>query len=217
VNTAEEVHAACRVLAACYTRGWISTRDGNVSVRDDGGSGFFISPSGAVKHSLSDVDFIHVVGPKSEESCGSQSKASGELELHRRLQGRLPQSVTCVLHVHATHVVAAMYAGIDLRELALQFPEVARYTRVGPQVPALAATSDELAIATEQAFFDGAAQVPHIIGLAQHGVVSVGRGAQEAFEHVERLNHICEIALLASASREAKTLESLSSLSSANA
>lgn len=212
MKTAAEVQAACRVLAACYERGWISTRDGNVSVREEGGADFLISPSGAVKHSLAAADFIRVGRTKDEGSGGEPSKASGELELHRRLQLRLPQTVLCVLHVHATHVVAAMYAGIGLADLALQFPEVARYTRVGPEVPALAATSAELAVATEQAFFEGAGQVPHIVGLAQHGVVSVGRNAQEAFEHVERLNHICEIALLASASRKVNATKGLTPL-----
>ena len=45
-----------------------------------------------------------------------------------------------------------MYAGWNLQELATQFPEVSRYTRVGPSVPVLPVTSQELATATYNAF-----------------------------------------------------------------
>jgi len=36
-----------------------------------------------------------------------------------------------------------------------------------------------------------------VVSLDRHGAVSVGTDPWEAFEHIERLNHICEIALLA--------------------
>ena len=84
-----------------------------------------------------------------------------------------------------------------LAELSAGFPEVTRYTRVGPDVPALPATSEELAEACEAAFRPALGAPPHIVGLDRHGVVAVGKTPWEAFEHVERLEHICRIALAA--------------------
>ena len=102
-----------------------------------------------------------------------------------------------MLHLHPTHIVAALYAGLRLAELSADFPEVTRYTRVGPDVPALPATSEELAEACEAAFQPALGPAHHIVGLDRHGVVAVGKTPWEAFEHVERLEHICRIALTA--------------------
>ena len=72
-----------------------------------------------------------------------------------------------------------------------------RYTRVGPDVPALPATSQELAEACDAAFAPALGPAPHIVGLDRHGVVAWGRSPWEAFEHVERLEHVCRIVLAA--------------------
>ena len=37
--------------------------------------------------------------------------------------------------------------------------------------------------------------MPHIVGLDRHGVVAVGRSPWEAYEHVERLEHGCQMVL----------------------
>ena len=110
---------------------------------------------------------------------------------------RYATKTRAVVHVHATHIVAAMYAGWDLPELARQFPEVNRYTRVGPNVPALPATSRELGEVTGVnlgCLPDGSLNYD-IVGQANHGVCAVAGDPWSAFEHVERLDHICEIVL----------------------
>jgi ribulose-5-phosphate 4-epimerase/fuculose-1-phosphate aldolase len=185
---------ACAVLKTSYERGWISTRDGNVSVRAAPGR-FFITPSGFRKHTLRPEDLLLTTN----EGYGGHSQPSGELELHRQVQAVLPEGWTTVLHIHATYIVSAMYAGYTLASLAAEFPEVSRYTRVGEDVPALAATSDELANATGQVF-RATGLPPHIVGLDRHGVVAIGRDPWDAFEHVERLEHICKMVLSASTS-----------------
>jgi L-fuculose-phosphate aldolase len=92
-----------------------------------------------------------------------------------------------------------MLAGLNLQNLAEEFPEINRYTRVGPTVRSLPPVSEELAKETVKAFNlkdDGSVSYD-IIGLDRHGVVSIGKDAWSAFEHVERLEHICKIALSA--------------------
>jgi len=120
---------------------------------------------------------------------------SGELEMHWQLLKDATKT-RCVLHVHSTNIVAAMYAGWDLKSMALQFPEIYRYTKVGPNVPVLPAISQALADETSRALGlkDGKVQYD-VVGQGNHGVCSVGQNPWDAFEHIERLEHICQIVL----------------------
>ena len=61
----------------------------------------------------------------------STGRPSGEIERHRRLLFDVPDFRT-IIHVHPTYTIAAMYAGLDLQALSLEFPEIHRYTQVAP-------------------------------------------------------------------------------------
>ena len=101
-----------------------------------------------------------------------------------------------MLHVHSTNIVAAMFAGWSLPDAAAAFPEVYRYTRVGPNVPSVPAISQELADETARAFgIDNGIVDYDVVGQANHGVCAVGKSPWDAFEHIERLEHICQIVL----------------------
>jgi len=74
-------------------------------------------------------------------------------------------------------------------------------------VPALAATTAELAQACELAFLAcPCGQTPDIIGLDRHGVVAIGRDPWSAYEHIERLEHICQMVLASGAARKKTTI-----------
>ncbi len=75
------------VMRRVYERGWVTTRDGNISMRKREGQ-----------------------------------QPSGELWMHWNLQ-RDERKTRTVVHVHATHIVAAMYAGVDLQASAQSFPK----------------------------------------------------------------------------------------------
>ncbi|MBV8123301.1 MAG: class II aldolase/adducin family protein [Paucibacter sp.] len=193
---------ACEVLRRSYERGWISTRDGNVSLRLTAGS-FHISPSGARKFALNPEDFVlaerDATGQYQLSASRLGAKPSGEMELHQRLHALMPPDRRAVLHLHPTSTVAAMFVGMRLAAVADGFPEVARYTRVGPDVPPLPATSGVLAEATAAVFSGALPALPDIVGLDRHGVVAIGRDVWDCYEHVERLEHICQIVLHAAA------------------
>lgn len=188
------------VMREAYKRGWITTRDGNISVRRQ--DSFYITPSGGRKTIIHPEHIL-----KAKVICGqliwktkSLSKPSGELEMHRVLQTTSDfAGCRSVVHLHPTYCIAAMHKGFDLADLAKQFPEVSRYTRVGLNVPVLPVTSDELAKATYAAMTIevGAASglVCDVVGQAGHGVCAIGKSPWDAFEHVERLEHICQIVL----------------------
>ena len=183
------------VMRELHQRGWITTRDGNVSLRRKGSSTLYITPSGVRKTIMHPEHMIRMsIGEDGTLDVGD-ANPSGELHMHWLLQKDAP-CTRAIVHAHPTHIIAAIYRGFDLQEICEQFPEIFRYTRVGPTVAALPAVTAELGEATAVAH--GLVQgviAFDIVGQAQHGVCSVGTDPWNAFEHIERLNHICEIVL----------------------
>jgi L-fuculose-phosphate aldolase len=89
-----------------------------------------------------------------------------------------------------------MFAGWDLNEMVKPFPEVFRYTRVGPNVAAWDALSRQLAQHTYRNLgIENGIRQFDIVGQKNHGVTAVGKNPWEAFEHIERVEHICQIVL----------------------
>lgn len=185
------------VLRRCYERGWITSRDGNCSLRRARSIYLSITPSGWRKTIIHPEHMIKIRVKDGVMEVPPGTKPSGELHMHFLLTKGMSKT-RAVVHVHATNVVAAIYRGFDLQKICADFPEIYRYTRIGPTVPTLPAVSTELGEATARALgvtdtnptgdFD-------IVGQANHGVCSMAPDPWSAYEHVERLDHICEIVL----------------------
>lgn len=182
------------VMRRAYEKGWITTRDGNISLCRAGKKLMYITPSGWRKTIIHPEHIIKLKMTDKEIKVPKGSKPSGELEMHYLLQ-RTHKKTMAIVHLHPTNIIAAMYAGWDLQVLASEFPEVSRYTKVGPSVPVLPVTSPELAEATFNAMTKDNKIIYDIVGQAAHGVCSIGPNPWDAYEHIERLEHICEIAL----------------------
>lgn len=144
-------------------------------------------------------------------------KPTGELPMHWYLQRDLSKTThpRVVLHLHPTHVIAAArwlienpiaiegpngkFNGqtMDLPAVCAKFPEIFRYTRVGKTLGYVAPISQALADGVEKIMLDGGNELLcDVVAMDKHGAVSVGTDPWEAFEHIERLNHVCEIFLL---------------------
>ena len=186
------------VMRRAYEKGWITTRDGNISLCRHDKKTMYITPSGWRKTIIHPEHMIKVkITPTGYRIVGkSNSTPSGELAMHLLLQ-REYKPTRAVVHLHPTNIISAMYAGWDLQSLSAEFPEVSRYTRVGPSVPVLPVTSNELATATFKAMKspDSNILIYDIVGQANHGVCAIGDNPWDAYEHIERLEHICEIVL----------------------
>jgi ribulose-5-phosphate 4-epimerase/fuculose-1-phosphate aldolase len=187
------------VMRRCYDRNWITVRDGNASLRRAGSEFLYVTPSGVRKNKIEveSIVKLKIVGESLVVPDGNSAvKPSGELRMHWNIQKGATKT-TAVLHVHPTHIVAAMYAGWELDKLASQFPEVSRYTKVAPNVPILPATSVVLGDVTwEHLQGIGYTGGPFdIVGQANHGVCAVAGDPWSAYEHIERLEHVCEIVL----------------------
>lgn len=191
------------LFGEAYRRNWITARDGNASIRWHDRDHMYITPSGIRKQTLQPEMFIKWDLSANQQlpytDLSGALRPSGEIPLHWGLQRRIDTEVRVVLHFHPTYTVAAMYAGIELSELVKQFPELGRYTRVGPNVPDVPPISQALADATIPALglvSDGGI-LNHVVGIDRHGVVAVDTSPWRAFEHIERLEHICKIVLSA--------------------
>lgn len=201
----------CDIMTDAYKRNWITSRDGNVSIRHHDRDHFYITPSGVRKQTLQPDQFkkIGITHRPDEDlnwvelpytDISSKLRPSGEIPLHFGLQKRLGQhseEVRVVVHVHPTYCVAAMHAGIDLSTVVNSFPELSRYTRVAPNVGDVPPISQELADQCHKMLqLDRAGNIAYdIIGIKGHGVVAIDTSPWRAYEHIERLEHICKIVL----------------------
>lgn len=199
----------CDVMLDAYKRNWITSRDGNVSIRHHDRDHFYITPSGVRKQTLQPDQFKKIgISPSKMlwqdlpySDISANLKPSGEIPLHFGLQRNMGQQcgdVRVVVHVHPTHCIAAMHAGVDLSTISQSFPELNRYTRVAPNVGDVAPISQELADQCHTNLgLDVAGNIQYdIVGIKGHGVVAIDTSPWRAYEHIERLNHICEIVLL---------------------
>jgi L-fuculose-phosphate aldolase len=194
----------CDIMIDAYKRNWITSRDGNVSIRHHGRDHFYITPSGVRKQTLQPDQFkkISTNGPEWKEEpytdISANLRPSGELPMHLGLQTKIDTEVRVIMHFHPTYTTAAMYAGIDLPKLLDEFPELSRYTTVGPTVPMLPPITQDLADACIKniGFNADTGEIKYnIIGMDRHGVVAVDTSPWRAYEHIERLEHICKIVL----------------------
>jgi L-fuculose-phosphate aldolase len=184
------------VMRRAYEKGWITTRDGNISLCRRNSKTLYITPSGWRKTIIHPEHIIKVQLTPVGCSIPKGTVPSGELDMHIRLQ-RHHKPTRAVVHLHPTNIIAAMYAGWDLQKLAAEFPEVSRYTKVGPMVRVLPVTSVQLAHSTFEAMKEVDTNILQydIVGQKNHGVCAVGKNPWDAYEHIERLEHICEIVL----------------------
>ena len=206
----------CDTLVEAYRRNWITSRDGNVSIRHHDRDHFYITPSGVRKQTMQPdqfkkirlVDGISATPPFLTKSwqeefytdISANLKPSGELPLHFGLQKEMGQhsnDVRVVVHLHPTYCIAAMHAGIDLSTISEAFPELNRYTKVAKNVGDVPPISQELADRCHENLWlrkDGTIGFD-IVGIKGHGVVAIDTSPWRAFEHIERLEHICQIVL----------------------
>ena len=208
----------CEVLEDAYKRNWITSRDGNVSIRHHDRDHFYITPSGVRKQTLQPDQFKKIqIGKWINSGVGTgvfgynwqeleytdisaNLKPSGEIPLHFGLQKEMGQhhgEVRVVVHVHPTYCIAAMHAGIDLSTISSAFPELNRYTKVAPNVGDVAPISQELADECHKNLkLDREGNIAYdIVGIKGHGVVAIDTSPWRAYEHIERLEHICKIVL----------------------
>lgn len=216
------LHEICDVFKEAYRRGWITTRDGNASYRRPEQDWFYVTPSAVRKNEMVpdmciklDIDqqgwsrdrWLAADEGMLKQSLNRGLKPTGELPMHWYLQRDLSETThpRVVLHLHPTHVIAATRYLLSRKEgdtssmrwLASEYPEIFRYTRVGEILGYVEPISQALADGVERIMLNGGNTLHcDVVAMDRHGAVAVGTDPWEAFEHIERLNHVCEIFLL---------------------
>ena len=147
-----------RVGASLFQRGYVHSSAGNISVRlsDDQGGGFLITPTDACLGFLDPAQLAWI------DASGVQrggARASKTLVLHQRIYAAAPGN-NCVIHTHATHLVALTLQGVWSESDIL--PPITPYQvmKVGhaPLIPYR--SPGDTAVADEIATHIAAAQVP---------------------------------------------------------
>jgi L-fuculose-phosphate aldolase len=168
-----------------YDRGMIVGTEGNISVRLDDDR-IIVTPSGLAKGRLSPEEMV-IVDSNGKHLQGGRS-ASSELLMHLFVYKNRPEIAACV-HSHPPYATAFAVAGIPLVEDIL--PEVALFvgniplTYYAPPGTDAVPKSLEPHIATSNAFL-----------LRNHGLLTIGRSLEEAFNRHETVEHYAHIVLL---------------------
>jgi len=186
------------LMARIYRYGMTTTSGGNISILDENGD-VWITPSGVDKGALRDSDIVCV---RADGTCDGPHKPSSEYPFHLAIYRRRPD-VRAVLHAHPPALVAC--------SIVRQMPN----THIIPQVeyvcgavgyaPYALPGSTELGGVIAAAFAKGHAAVL----LENHGIVTIGASAVQAFMRFETLDYCARIEL------KARTLGSLRPLSPA--
>ncbi|MDP1899918.1 MAG: aldolase [Rubrivivax sp.] len=148
----------CRVGRSLFERGYVHGTAGNLSVRAPDGSGFLITPTDACLGFLEPAALAQV---DAEGRQLSGSPASKTLALHRRIY-ESDAEAQCVLHTHATNLVALTLAGVWHRDAVLPpltpyfVMKVGRVPLIAYRRPGDPAVADEVAQAIAAARAAGA-------------------------------------------------------------
>ncbi len=180
------------VMRLLYSRGLVSVRGGNVSVRD--GERIYISPSGMPRHLIEPGD-VAVIGL---DGGVVEGVPSSEWRMHVEIYKRIPRA-KAVVHAHGTMTVAAAELGIPLRvgklgEAVYSLGECG----VVPVVPRIKPGTWELARgvagALESSSCRGAVMAGHgMVAYSEHSVYHA-LDAVEALEELARLEVVLEMA-----------------------
>jgi L-fuculose-phosphate aldolase len=193
VEPAAGAHDEAIRLLLCYhgKRAWEAGLNagscGNLSARLRNRDYIYITPRAANKSRLhaSDIQLVHL-GAVPE----SLSNVSIEFPMHRSCY-LADSGVGAVIHTHAPALTA-----VGIREIEIESVlPVASQTLGGvARVPFLPSGSTELAEAVGEIVTRGA----HVILLARHGAVTVGRTLTEAYDRMELAELTAKTVLMAS-------------------
>lgn len=181
MNTDEARRRLIRVARRLDAKGILTSTDGNLSVRLDGGA-LLITPSGSCKGELEEFDLVVVHADGRVEGAG---RPSSEIAMHRAIYARRAD-VAAIAHAHPVHATAYAVAGIALDQPILS--EVVLTLGAVPVVPYGTPTGDDLARSVEP-FLDAT----RALLLRFHGAVTFAATIERAGHLMETVEHVAAI------------------------
>ena len=178
-----ELAQVCRWM---YEKNLISSTDGNVSVKLNDHR-MLITPSGVNKGFLKPEDFI-VTDLNGKKLSGSKNP-SQEISMHVKVYAQR-KDIYAVVHAHPIHCIAFTLAGKNLGEDYL--PEVVLSVGKIPIVPYTTPTTNEVGQGIESYI-----QKYNAMILDRHGALTLGKTLLDAFNNLERMEHVAHVMFVA--------------------
>lgn len=169
-----------------YARGMVAATDGNVSIRLPNGN-ILTTRSGINKGMVTESDFVEMT--INGEHISGNGRSSTESGMHLFIYQQRPD-VNAVVHAHPVHATGFATARVGLD--ACLFPEV--IVGLGAVPLAEYATPSTPEVAASLSPFVKTADA---ILLANHGVVTYGSEAYEAYFKMEKVEHAARITFVA--------------------
>ncbi len=169
-----------------WTRGFVASNDGNISVRV--GDGRLITTPTAVSKGFMTPDMMVITDLDGRHLAGDR-KASSELKMHLEVYHQRPD-VNAVVHAHPPTATGFAVAGIPLDRAVLA--EVITTLGSIPIAEYATPSTDELPAAVRRYIkaHDG-------LLLANHGALAVGGDLMGAYYRMETIEHFARISLTA--------------------
>jgi L-fuculose-phosphate aldolase len=180
-----------------WEKKFIVGTDGNLSVRLDDDR-IMVTPGGLAKGRLSPDDLVLV--DRNGKHLQGRNKASSELAMHLCVYRERPDITACV-HSHAPYSTAFAVAGVHLAEDVL--PEVVVGVGGIPLTDYAPPGTDAVPKVLEPFLADNNAFL-----LRNHGLLTIGRTLEEAYNRHETVEHYARIVHLA---RQLGNVESIPS------
>ena len=182
-----------RICRLSYDRGHVSAAHGNISVRTPDDGGIIIKVSGVSFSTITADDLLFVDWEGGVFDCDTLAPAtrqpSMELRFHSWLYP-LDDEIGAVVHLHSPFSTA-ISMNCSTGEIPLVATEALSSLRRVPVIPNYPAGSQLLAEAVHDTFVEDGIMVAVI---CEHGPVAIGRTLQEAYNHVDNLEHNCMVA-----------------------
>jgi len=177
-------------------KGFITGTDGNVSIRLSS-SEYLITPSSLNKSLITTEDLV-IINEKGEKISGLHGPSS-EIKMHLTAYEQRPD-IGAVIHAHPPVSTAFSVAGVSLEDYVL--PEEVFTLDCIPTAPFAIPHSQEGAMAIK----DLIRQYDALI-LDHHGTLTVGRDVFDAYNKLEKVEHMALVILIAKLLGRVKTLE----------
>lgn len=180
-----------------YCRGLIAAGDGNLSVRISDEQ-IMITPSAKSKGHLSINDLVII--DKDGHRVAGDNLPSSEWRMHARLYEKRSDIAACI-HAHPPYATAFSLCGIPLDEKVL--PETVLLIGEIPLTEYAAPGTADVGYSLD----------PYIEGhqaflLKNHGVTTVGKDLEQAYQRMEAVEHLARVLFLA---RQLGSIDRLSS------
>lgn len=174
----------------CYSLGLMPSNNGNISARM-GEDRIVITPSTLCKGrlELDDLLVIDLDGNVLKADARKKRRVSSETPMHLEAYRQRPD-IRAVIHAHPAHATALTVAGIPFPEDVLS--ELLEGLGPVPTTEFATPSSDENAVAIRKHIVEHDAVL-----IRNHGAITVGRDLEEALVHLERVEHVAKVVVMA--------------------